>query len=386
MKITRYQLRRVIEEELQSVYDPALGYDVDVETAGPDIPELSSRHAAILKNRYGEYIKDHKAMVADRIISRGDDEYVRSAQNFINYLMLEPGSRQVDLSDLAQSGYDAGGIAFFNNIGIPLKEHSATKAMNVNKRSGKEKLDEGALDWLQGGLDIVGLIPGIGEAADAVNAIISLARGNPLEALLSGISMIPGAGDAVGKGGKIVVKVFGPAMDLIKRGDDVAKIVKKIGPEALEKSKWAIELIKDTAVKYGPQLQELFKHVKAKDLEALEAFAGFKVPDVARKKATAALGKAADALPEAEIQSIFKFLAKLDIGDMIGGTDDYKKNNAADAADAAGKAVDAGVGAVQKLAAGYVHNQSLGRALFGEVYINEMLVVYGNNIEKIVRG
>ncbi len=173
MKITRYQLRRVIEEELQSVYDPALGYDVDVETAGPDIPELSSRHAAILKNRYGEYIKDHKAMVADRIISRGDDEYVRSAQNFINYLMLEPGSRQVDLSDLAQSGYDAGGIAFFNNIGIPLKEHSATKAMNVNKRSGKEKLDEGALDWLQGGLDIVGLIPGIGEAADAVNAIIS---------------------------------------------------------------------------------------------------------------------------------------------------------------------------------------------------------------------
>ena len=71
---------------------------------------------------------------------------------------------------------------------------------------------------------------------------------------------------------------------------------------------------------------------------------------------------------------------------MIGGTDDYKKNNAADAADAAGKAVDAGVDAVQKLAAGYVHNQSLGRALFGEAYINEMLVVYGNNIEKIVRG
>jgi len=97
-----------------------------------------------------------------------------------------------------------------------------------------ERLDEGALDWLQGGLDIAGLVPGIGEAADGMNALISLGRKNPLEALLSGVSMIPVAGDAVGKGGKLVLKLLDPVMDMIKAGDKVADIVKKIGPEKIK--------------------------------------------------------------------------------------------------------------------------------------------------------
>lgn len=62
------------------------------------------------------------------------------------------------------------------------------------------------LDGLQTGLDVVGFIPGIGEIADVVNAGVSAARGNYLEAGLSLISLIPVVGDAVGKGAKYALK------------------------------------------------------------------------------------------------------------------------------------------------------------------------------------
>ncbi|WP_139488158.1 HNH/ENDO VII family nuclease [Brevibacillus dissolubilis] len=52
------------------------------------------------------------------------------------------------------------------------------------------------LDRVQVTLDVVGLIPGIGEAADLVNAGISLARGNYADAALSLAAMVPFAGAA----------------------------------------------------------------------------------------------------------------------------------------------------------------------------------------------
>jgi WXG100 family type VII secretion target len=55
------------------------------------------------------------------------------------------------------------------------------------------------------GLDIIGFIPGIGEVADGVNAVIYLAEGRKVEAAISAASMIPLVGD-IGKGGKLVVK------------------------------------------------------------------------------------------------------------------------------------------------------------------------------------
>jgi hypothetical protein len=235
-----------------------------------------------------------------------------------------------------------------------------------------QNLDEGALDWLQGGLDVVGLIPGVGEAADAVNALISLGRGNPLEALLSAISMVPGAGDAVGKSGKIVLKVLDPAIDLIKRGDDVADIIKAVGPKKFEKIKGTIGPIKDAAAKYGPKVKELLKAVKSKDLDAVEKLGGFKVPKVAREKAQGALDKVAGKLPEGDIDSIFKFLAKVDVGDKVMGTDDYKGEIVSD------------TGEVLKLAAGRVYIPSLGYAVLGESYTNMKLIYYGNEIKKVI--
>jgi len=227
----------------------------------------------------------------------------------------------------------------------------------------KENLDEGALDWIQTGLDVGGLIPGLGEALDAVNALISLARGNPLEAVLSVISMVPAAGDAVGKGGKAILKVFGPAIDLIKNGEKVATIIKKVGPDKVKKIAGVINTVKDFAAKNGDTIKDLFKHIKAKDLDKLEELAGFKVPSVAKSKVEQALEKVASKLPEADLQSIFKFLAKIDVGDKMMGRGDDEED------------------IVESLR----RNGMIG-TLYGDAWVNQRLLETGREVQKIIES
>ena len=47
-----------------------------------------------------------------------------------------------------------------------------------NLQEEADKITEGALDTLQTGMGIVGVAPGIGDVIDAMNSLISLARGN----------------------------------------------------------------------------------------------------------------------------------------------------------------------------------------------------------------
>ena len=63
------------------------------------------------------------------------------------------------------------------------------------------------------GLDVVGLIPGVGEIADGANALIYLAEGDKVNAALSAAAMIPGAGMAAtgAKWGKKAVGVAAEA-------------------------------------------------------------------------------------------------------------------------------------------------------------------------------
>ncbi len=70
-------------------------------------------------------------------------------------------------------------------------------------------------------LDIGGLVPVYGEAADLANAAWLASKGQYLDAGLSLISMVPVVGDAVGKGGKLAkagaVKMAGPALNALGR-------------------------------------------------------------------------------------------------------------------------------------------------------------------------
>ena len=229
-------------------------------------------------------------------------------------------------------------------------------------------LNEGAIDWMQGGLDIVGLVPGIGEAADGLNAAISLARGNPIEAVLSGISMVPGAGDVVGKSGKVLLKMLDPVMPMIKKGDDIAKIAEKIGPDKMEKLEPILSQFKDVAAKHGSKIQAIFSSVKGADLEGIESAGGFKVPDAARSKAEELLQKASQEIDVADMESFFTFLSSFDPASLQGEESGEENDKEMDAA-------------VNKLAAGLMHprgnylleNNTIVGYVLGDDYINNQL-------------
>ena len=59
-------------------------------------------------------------------------------------------------------------------------------------------LTEEDLNKVQLGLDVAGMTPGVGVVPDAVNTLISLARGNPEEAALSAAAMVPILGQGAG--------------------------------------------------------------------------------------------------------------------------------------------------------------------------------------------
>jgi len=90
-------------------------------------------------------------------------------------------------------------------------------------KARKEKIEELSLyvdpnaliHGIQTGLDILGLVPVIGEPVDGLNATIYLVRGDQLNAALSAGSMVPIAG-WVSTGGKLVKKSIKVAKDVDK--------------------------------------------------------------------------------------------------------------------------------------------------------------------------
>lgn len=105
-------------------------------------------------------------------------------------------------------------------------------------------INESAMDWLHGGLDLVGLIPGYGEIFDATNAALYAKEGDWLNATLSIVCVIPEVGDAFGKGGKIVLFLE----KLITKGGKSAKLAEKIllhAPKIMEEVEKAFKLYKN---------------------------------------------------------------------------------------------------------------------------------------------
>ncbi|MDP9190336.1 MAG: DUF6310 domain-containing protein [Acidobacteriota bacterium] len=60
-------------------------------------------------------------------------------------------------------------------------------------------------EWVHGALDVAGVVPGFGEIADGINAVIYVAEGRYAEAAISAAAMVPIVGD-LGKIGKWTVK------------------------------------------------------------------------------------------------------------------------------------------------------------------------------------
>lgn len=142
----------------------------------------------------------------------------------------------------------------------------------VRKVLHEPRLDEAALNVV---LDIVGLIPGLGEFADAANAISYAKQGEYLFAGLSIISMVPEIGDAIGKGGKLAVWVT-------KNFPKGAKAAAKYSPDVVKGIANAQKFIKSNKGTINKifsslesnekfeQIQEYIPQIK----ESLETFLG----------------------------------------------------------------------------------------------------------------
>ena len=144
-------------------------------------------------------------------------------------------------------------------------------------------------------LDWIGFIPGIGEVADAVNAIWYFVEGKTLEGCLSLISLIPIIGSALGAAGKVALKGIskvGKISDTM--GDVTAAIVKTINPSAgmMREIKDGLQVVADK-IGSSKQLSNYIPQKTIDDiLDALHGAAG-KLDDltgVAKASADASAG------------------------------------------------------------------------------------------------
>ncbi len=122
--------------------------------------------------------------------------------------------------------------ADFSKTQQPLKWETINEFDAEKDNGGKPTNWKKWADATQTALDVVGMIPVVGEIADCINGVISLARGNYADAALSFAAMIPFFGNAV-TGAKIIKKAkklkkivntedTKGAYDLIvKNGDDI---------------------------------------------------------------------------------------------------------------------------------------------------------------------
>lgn len=105
----------------------------------------------------------------------------------------------------------------------------AGKGFRDLTRSRITLTNDQALDILQTALDVVGLIPGPGDAADLVNASIYAAREQYGMAALSILCLIPAIGSAFGAA-KLAGKAL-PAKIIFEHADEIEKVMKQIAPE-----------------------------------------------------------------------------------------------------------------------------------------------------------
>ncbi|MFW6151924.1 MAG: hypothetical protein ACOC6C_03015, partial [Verrucomicrobiota bacterium] len=140
-----------------------------------------------------------------------------------------------------------------------------------------EESGGGFLDWLQGGLDAIGVFDPT-PISDGLNALIYVGRGQYGYAAISAVAIVPYIGDA-GKAGKYGVKgakgvravTKKQAIRALQRGDDVYAGSRAAAKQLQKKAtRGAIE---DAA--HGP---DYFKHFHGKGRQGGHAFFGDPVP------------------------------------------------------------------------------------------------------------
>lgn len=137
-----------------------------------------------------------------------------------------------------------------------------------------KQLNEGVMDWVQGGLDVVGIFDPTG-IADLTNAVLYFGRGEVLFGMLSLISIIPVAGDMIAKpiilGGKALGLPFKAFKAAVATGDAAkiaksAKSMEKLGPVG----KKVVEFIESFNKGIGDKISKLLQ--KGKNIPVVGKF------------------------------------------------------------------------------------------------------------------
>lgn len=131
-----------------------------------------------------------------------------------------------------------------------------TKVASKIEYKLKKKAD---LDSLHNALDVIGLIPGIGEIADLTNAVLYATKGDWLLATISVISMIPEIGDALGKGTKA-------ALWLEKQSPEALKEFKKHYPKIKQSILLTKKIFKENESKIKDFIDDVIEGKKLKSL------------------------------------------------------------------------------------------------------------------------
>ncbi|MEG6591325.1 S8 family serine peptidase [Paenibacillus barengoltzii] len=137
-------------------------------------------------------------------ITAYDRDKCQVCQNYFNTYVLGPND------NVALTSYDAWFSNMYGMTGLQQFWKGAEDLFLCNKGS--------AADQLQCTLDTIGLIPVIGDGADAVNGVIYLIRGKNAEALLSAGAIVPVVGSFV-TGGKKVTYTGAKAFKRIYRNN-----------------------------------------------------------------------------------------------------------------------------------------------------------------------
>lgn len=123
---------------------------------------------------------------------------------------------KAQMKNKLQTGAVAGQILQNKTLNVQQKAHlnkTVNKAINivnttkvnVPKQSGSYST---VLNITQGIIDVVGVFPPFGWIADIINVVLSLLRKEYTDAFLSAVSIVPLAGNAVGKPIKYIRKAI----------------------------------------------------------------------------------------------------------------------------------------------------------------------------------
>jgi hypothetical protein len=169
-------------------------------------------------------------------------------------------------------------IAYENNLifeGVnsykPINGYRNNQLIEVYSNDGKQLINEGMIDTVQGVLDWAGFIPGIGDLLDGVNALIYMIRKKWFLGVTSLVAVVPVVGSAIAVPFKSAHKLLGKTAN--KLGNILGKIVSGGKGAATQ----LIDLLKSGGSKLKGVVDKIYS-VVAKNASKINSFLDKVIP------------------------------------------------------------------------------------------------------------